>query len=177
MVYLTRHTTPRIDRAVCYGRLDVPLADSAADEIAAVLARLPTIACTVASPATRCAALAAAVADRDGAQLRADPRLLELDMGAWEGVRWDEIDRSDIDAWSRDPWQYRVGGGESLRDLWARVADFRSSLTANPHPTPLLIVAHHGPLRALICQARGWPPERFFDVEVAMGAAGVRPLE
>lgn len=47
---------------------------------------------------------------------------MELDFGAWEGRRWNEIGQTAIDAWVADFAHHRPGGGESVAGLMQRVA-------------------------------------------------------
>jgi alpha-ribazole phosphatase len=177
MVLLTRHTRPAVPADLCYGRLEVPLAATAPIEIEAVCARLSAVERVVTSPAQRCIRLARAVATRFGASLECEPDLRELDFGDWEGRSWSQIGRPALDAWSRDLWSYRPGGGESLADLWGRVVNMvqrRKLERVHAAPGCLLIVAHHGPLRVLQCLAdgRGWAG--FSEPHFAFGVLGLR---
>lgn len=153
MILLIRHTAVRSAPGLCYGRLDLDLADTAPDDIAAVLARLPPLpgALVVSSPARRCVRLAAAI-DPD---FRTDPRLLEIDFGAWEGLAWDDVPREMLDAWAADPWGFAPPGGESGQALLARIRAFCADTPARP----LVIVSHGGPLRLLRAWAEGRPPD------------------
>lgn len=93
-------------------------------QVAHVLARrLPAGAHVFCSPLQRCAALAAAVADRrPDVQTQVDGRLREMDFGAWEGRPWQEIARVEVEAWTADFAHHRPSGGESVACLLARVA-------------------------------------------------------
>ncbi len=166
---LVRHTTPCIEPGRCYGRLDVPLAESAATDIGATVAVLPRVARVLCSPAQRCLPLGAALARRDEAELVLEPALAELDFGAWEGIAWDDIDRSAIDAWAADPWGYAPGGGESLATLWSRVATLVARLP--PAPVPVAVVSHHGPLRVMLLQLLRRPWRELFDYKLDFGGA------
>jgi len=140
---LLRHPRPRVAPGTCYGRLDLPEGPTAAAEIAAALKAVPPVAAVLASPAMRCRRLAERLAARDDAGLAFDPRLLELDFGAWEGRLWDAVDRTESDPWAADPWRVAPPGGETFAALHARVA---ACLAEAPRGTA--IVAHAGPIRA-----------------------------
>ena len=165
MIWLLRHTAVQVPPGVCYGRQDVPLAPGAADDIAAVLARLPMPlpqgGRVVASSARRCTALAAAI-DR---RFKTDARLLELDFGAWEGLAWDDVPRPALDSWAADPWGFAPPGGESGAALLARVQAFWADFTHRP----LVIVSHGGPLRLLRQFAEGRAPD-ILEKPPALGA-------
>lgn len=151
---LIRHTTPAVMTGVCYGRTDLPLATSAAQDIQAALAPLPKVDLVYSSPAQRCVRLAAGLAERDACELMLSPELQELDFGAWEQLPWTRIPREHSDPWAADTWNRAPPGGETERALWDRVATwYRRALSA---PVPrCAVVAHGGPLRMLRCLALG----------------------
>lgn len=151
---------------VCYGARDVEVTLSPGDAADAMAEQLGSdagpgsIDVVWSSPLVRCAGPARSLAQRIGAELRIDPRLLELDHGVFEGREWDEIHRSDGEALARwgEFWlEEGPPGGESARDLEARVAAWfnehvdrgGSRQDAAPLPRRHLLVAHAGPVRAL----------------------------
>lgn len=149
---LLRHTRPETAEGTCYGRSDLaPDADfEAAAE--AVLAGLPLVARVVSSPLKRCLRLAERIAAVRGLALACDPRLAEMDFGAWEGRPWPGIARSELDAWAADFHGARPHGGESVAELAARVA---AALAATPPTTPpVLWVTHAGVARAACAYLR-----------------------
>lgn len=124
-LWLLRHAHPVIDAGVCYGRLDVA-ADAARTAQAAkdFSGLLPAGSVLRHSPLQRCMQLAnalAAVQPDLVPDLHCDPRLQEMDFGRWEGLRWAQIPRPDIDAWATDLATYAPGGGESLTAMLRRV--------------------------------------------------------
>jgi alpha-ribazole phosphatase len=84
---------------------------------------------------------------------RYDPRLLELDFGAWEGVAWDDVPREALDAWATDPIGFAPPEGESGAALLVRVASFARDLLGRG--ADAIVVAHGGPLRLLPAFLRG----------------------
>lgn len=138
-----RHPRPRVAPGTCYGRLDLPEGGTAGAEISAALAATPPVAAVIASPAARCRRLAERLAARDCVPLGIDPRLAELDFGAWEGRRWDTIPRAESDPWTADPWRVAPPGGERFADLHARVG---AALAEAADAAAL--VTHAGPIRA-----------------------------
>jgi alpha-ribazole phosphatase len=142
---LIRHTRVVVPAGVCYGRSDVPLADTFSEEARAVCARLswvPTEAWT--SPAQRCRALAGLLGTTC---VRIEPRLQELDFGAWEGRRWEDFHDAESEAWANDPWNVRPPGGETAAELWARVGELRAELLARDSER-IALVTHAGVVRA-----------------------------
>ncbi|GMG81057.1 hypothetical protein LNKW23_02690 [Paralimibaculum aggregatum] len=138
-----RHPRPAVAPGTCYGRLDLPEGPRASVEIAAALRAAPAVSAVVASPALRCRRLAERLAARDGVALSLDPRLRELDFGAWEGRPWAEIPRAESDPWAADPFRLAPPGGERFADLLARVHAALAEL-----PPGAAVVCHAGPIRA-----------------------------
>jgi alpha-ribazole phosphatase len=146
-VFLIRHPPPLIDPGVCYGRLDVGCRDL--DRVAADLhSRLPADLAVHSSPLRRALRLAWALSPQ--APVCVDPRLAEIDFGAWEGRRWDDIAREEIDAWAADVSGFAPPGGESVAALSARALDFAASLSNDA-----AVVTHAGVMRVLAGHWRG----------------------
>ncbi len=151
-LYLIRHTAPAIAAGVCYGRTDLPLANTAHGDIQRALARLPKFDRIYSSPAQRCTRLANELARRDECPLILTPELQELHFGEWEQLPWKRIPREHSDPWALDPWNRAPPGGETEQALWTRVATWYR--TEFPAPVSrCAIVAHGGPLRVLRCLA------------------------
>lgn len=150
MHVFVRHPPLPALQGVCYGQLDADLPRPVFDQAAAaVLPLLPDWPIAT-SPARRCRGLADALHAVRGASTahappRADARLLEMDFGDWEGLRWDAIPRDALDAWSLDVCGYRPPRGESFLVLVDRVRDALAALD-RPH----VIVAHAGVIRAAL---------------------------
>lgn len=154
-LYLIRHPRPAVAEGVCYGRSDLGLAEDAGRCAEALRPLLPGNAPLWSSPLRRCLELARAL----HAEPRVDARLAEMDFGAWELRRWDDIPRHEIDAWAADPVGYAPPGGESPAGIRARVAPLLREL-----PDTAVVVAHGGVLRACAAELAGveeWHTLRF----------------
>ena len=155
-IALVRHPAVADATGRCYGRLDLPLADAAS--IAPIVTALaPMRGATIhTSPLARCRLLAEALAaDWRQPSPIADPRLLEMDFGAWEGLAWDDIPRADLDRWAADLLNFAPAGGETGAALTARVTDFWRNLLEQPNPH--VVVTHGGPLKVLMALAEDRP--------------------
>jgi alpha-ribazole phosphatase len=156
-VILLRHTRPAVAEGVCYGRTDLDLDGGFDAALAEILSGLPEVAAVATSPLGRCRRLAEAVAAARDLPLATDPRLVEMDFGAWEGRPWRALPRDQLDAWAADFHGARPHGGERVADLAARVG---AALAAAPSgPPPLLWVSHAGVARAAAARtgrAQGW---------------------
>jgi len=145
-LYLVRHPRPEVPAGHCYGRSDLAANQADVERVLAALARqgLPGAMPVYASPLARSAVLA----QRLSPAPLFDARLAEMDFGAWEMRSWDDIPRSEIDAWSADLLHYRPGGGESVMDVAARVAGFDADLRRADH-AQALVICHAGTMRLL----------------------------
>lgn len=149
---LIRHPQPDTAPGVCYGSSDIPAAAAALAEGHAALA--PQLAPWLArgarlysSPLRRCSALASLL----GTPVL-DARLAEMDFGAWELRPWSGIPRGEVDAWAADLLDYRPGGGETVREVAARVQSFLAELQHDA-----VIVCHAGTMRLVAAMAAGEP--------------------
>lgn len=165
---LVRHTACEIASGVCYGRLDLPLRANANEDIGATLANIPPVSAIFSSPATRCVTLAQRLAARERGNVTLLDTLRELDFGAWEGRRWDEIPRTDSDHWAEDPWNRAPPGGETEAALFARVTTAYRTI-ASTDASRVAIVAHGGPLRLLRCLILARPIEERWSWSIAPG--------
>lgn len=81
--------------------------------------------------------------------------LTEIDFGGFEGLTYDEAVKSYPD-WRPGGFGFTEYGGESLEQLARRIKMFLKKLRRdNPDDANILIVAHGGPLQALICLLLG----------------------
>lgn len=155
-LYLIRHTKPNIEPGICYGQLDLDVADSFDEEANHVLHSLPALELVIASPLLRARRLGEFLAQEQQCPLRSDARLMEKHFGAWEGKAWDDIPRHEIDAWAADVMNYAPPGGESARQLMLRVQEFMDDLARLPQQH-IALVAHGGSIRALLALIADMP--------------------
>ncbi len=99
-----------------------------------------------------------------------DERLRELDFGSWQGRSWAEIERDDAAAlryWSEDWVRRAVPGGESFEMLAARTRSWLDEwIDAARERETIAVVAHAGPIRALLCHVLGLPLGHAFRLAV-----------
>ena len=142
---LLRHTTPQGGAGLCYGRTDLPVAESFDHEARSVLQRVPEASAIVSSPLRRCAALAQRIGAHQGLTVTYDDDWREMDFGTWEGTPWDAVPRAGLDAWAADMQHYRGHGGESVAQLTDRVDRARARVLAGA-----VVVTHAGCIRAIL---------------------------
>ena len=156
-LWLQRHAPVLCAPGLCYGATDHHAEDAATRAAAAALAAvLPAEVAVWSSPLVRCRSLAQALAAvrPDLPPARIDPRLAEMDFGAWEGQPWQSVPRAELDAWTADFADARAGGhGESTRSFMARVAGAWDDWHAAGGAA--VWVTHAGVMRAVELIARG----------------------
>lgn len=163
MIIAIRHPRPAIDAGICYGQLDLPLAEPVEDAARLLKGRLGShgFARIVTSPLQRALGLAEAIARDSALALTVDPRLQEMNFGTWEGVAWQTIPRAELDAWAGDPIGYRPGGGETVGELAERVSQaWQEAVAASERQ---LWITHAGPMRCLFAATRHLPLEQCLD--------------
>ena len=79
-----------------------------------------------------------------------EPRIMEIGFGQWEGLCCQpghmEMPEEEFQKFYDDPFGYSAPpGGESIRELCARTADFYRELTGNPeYEKKTILVSTHG---------------------------------
>lgn len=162
-VHLVRHAPTAATRRHAFPA-DEPLDERGMAQAAGLAAGL-AVDRVVSSPAARCRATAARLAD--GAGVVVDERWAELDFGAWVGRTMQEVwehDREPLRRWLEDP-TLPPPGGEALPDLAARVgtalADLRDDTTTTA------VVTSGGPIKVAVLSALAAPWSSLWLLDVA----------
>lgn len=137
------------------GRADRPLSPAGRAAVARWRLPAPIVSWTVlASPLWRARQTAEILT---GGPVATDPRLVEMDFGAWEGYRLSDLRArygNEMKANEARGWEMRPPGGESPAELWARLNPLLAEIARAG--APRLIVAHKAVLRAILARATGW---------------------
>lgn len=181
---LTRHgLTDRSEPEQHLGQhIDISLSDAGRSQAEALGRRLAGVRFErrISSPLFRAQETASILAR--GLSVETDPRLKEMDYGAWEGLTYAQIEQRDGAArreWELAPDRLACPGGESGNDVGLRVrsfledlladqrawrarASFRAATGAGGTGGPrdqgervILVVAHSSTNRVLMCLALG----------------------
>jgi broad specificity phosphatase PhoE len=180
-VLAIRHAATEWNAAgLLQGRRDLPLSESGRAAVRGW--RVPegwTGARCLSSPLLRARETASLLGLAPGAE----PLLIEMDWGSWEGRRLDEL-RAELGAAMAENeargLDFRPAGGESPREVQARLQLLLPTLGE-----PTILVAHKGVLRALYALATGWtmqekPADRLRDAHAhafAVGPGGAVAVE
>lgn len=125
-LHLIRHPRPAVAPGICYGQTDLGLAECPAEVAARLRPLLPQSFALHASPLARARLLAEALGTPT-----LDDRLKEMHFGEWEGRSFADIG-SAIDDWAADPLGFRAPGGESPREMTARVLEWLEDIREGP---------------------------------------------
>ncbi len=163
IVYFIRHTTPDIEKGICYGQADVEVAQNFEDESDFLLNKLQTIATdtVISSPLKRCIKLAAKINPNH----TLNENIKELNFGDWELVDWNKIPSKEIDPWMADFVNTPVPNGESYVDLYLRVISFYKSLKINN----TIVVTHSGVIRSVLAYITKTELTDSFDFKIPYG--------
>lgn len=101
-----------------------------------------------------------------------DPGLADTRVPEWEGRLVDDIVANDP-AWAdfyQGPADFRFPGGETGREVQARVVKVVEALLERSHDGPAVLVAHADPLRALIAHYLGLDANNYYRLRIDCGS-------
>ncbi|WP_152286456.1 alpha-ribazole phosphatase [Flavicella marina] len=162
-IYLVRHTTPDIEKGICYGQSDLDLADTFEEESKEILEKIPFDQNTkiISSPLKRCTELA----KKFNSNYTTDERLLELDFGDWELKNWNAIPKDEITPWMEDFVNVKVPNGESYIDLANRVDTFYKEII-KLKTSCIVVVCHGGVIRSLLAKLTNIELKDSFGIKI-----------
>ena len=166
-VYLIRHTTPDIEKGICYGQTDIDVNQALFnDELQIIQSKIPdNIERFYSSPLKRCKQLA----ERLSTEYIEDKRLIELDFGDWENKSWNELNQTEVTVWAENFVDNRPPNGENYVELHRRTTEFIESLL-NTDNKSVGIVTHAGNIRSFISRTIDLPLENSFRIDLNYGA-------
>ncbi|MCC4263867.1 histidine phosphatase family protein [Oceanimonas baumannii] len=153
-LYIWRHPRPLHVQGLCLGHTDAPAEQRKLKRLAGQIQRfarrhrLPKVIYT--SPLQRAAGVGTLLAAQ-GWQWHSVTELKEINFGHWDGRPWNEIEKTEIDAWCNNFAGFAPTGGESLQQLFGRVSSWLSQLPDKP----VLAVGHAGWMNAARLLAQG----------------------
>ncbi len=161
-IYLIRHTTPDIDRSICYGQTDLALKNTFEEESQIILDQLPNWFDRIySSPLIRCHSLAQSI---PSAQVIVEPRLKELSFGEWEMQPWKAIPETELNHWKQHFVDQAPPKGESMMDLQNRVMSWWEEIRSEV-VSPVGIVAHFAVIRVFMAALQNTSLQDVFNQE------------
>ena len=168
-VLLFRHGAVQYrDGKLFLGRTDLPLSVEGRRQAKAWRNRVGELppGRIIASPLKRAVEFARILAGRRESEITVCPEFAEIDLGDWDGRPMSEIQTADPDSWQargEDIAHFRPPYGESFEDVHKRAVPVFNKLINHSDPE-LIVVAHAGVNRVILCHLLGMPLEFLFRI-------------
>ena len=189
-IYLIRHTTPKVEKGVCYGFSDLEVADSYEEEMTILSKKIiqklkkqyyqnakqekqhEIIIYT--SPLQRCSVLAKdlkmSLQNYFHPKIKRNKSLKEMDFGNWELKKWNEINETELKTWTDNFVTEFTPNGESFEVLNRRVINFWQENIKAEKDKIALIICHAGVIRSILCHVLEIPLQKAFSVSIDYGS-------
>ena len=178
-ILLVRHGETELQSSLRYwGKTDVALGQIGLHQAEQLRDRLAMerIDFIYSSELERAADTADIIAIRHNLKVITCPELREIDFGKMEGLEFNEIHSQFPEVekmWvTRDP-ALIYPDGESLTDFENRVMTFKTRLNNHRANETILIIAHAGVLRTLICQLLGLEMKNRWSLRVDLASLSI----
>ncbi|MEM7207964.1 MAG: histidine phosphatase family protein [Pseudomonadota bacterium] len=170
-VDLIRHGEPVGGRRF-RGSQDDPLSELGWEQMRGAVASAQPWSKVVSSPLLRCHEFAQELAHANDIAVSVAHDIREIHFGEWEGLTTNEVHEVSpglLEKVWQDSIAHTPPGGERLLDFAARVGDAWDTLLDEHAGEHVLVVAHGGTIRAILCHTLGIPLEGMwrFDVQYA----------
>lgn len=182
IVYFVRHGETAFNRdGLGLGRRDERLTDLGMRQAAAVGARFADIPLDAiySSPLSRCNTVARAIAGERGIAIEPREELIEMDVGATEGLTFAAMREHHADFLKRwggpEGHEVAMPGGESLLDVEARAGAFLAYLGEQQHAA-VAVISHNFVTRVMVCRLLGLGPAAFRALNVELASVSTVSL-
>jgi alpha-ribazole phosphatase len=178
-LYLARHgQIYGYEKGIICGFTDNPLTDIGLMQMERLSdrLRLNTITSIYSSDLQRSYRGAQIVARDHNARISKLSELRELNFGTWEGLSLSEVKErfpEEIKKRHSDIINYKIKGGETIHDFSKRIIKCFDSIINNNHGKDILIIAHGGVNRIILCYLLGIEFSRLFNIEQNYGCLNV----
>jgi alpha-ribazole phosphatase len=158
---LVRHgDTERNSAQRYWGRTDVKLSPAGISQAERLRDRLTeeSLNAVYASDLIRASVTAEIIASRHDVTITTCPELREIDFGEIEGLTFDEARQrypEVVRRWVEQSPKLKYPAGDSIAEFSNRVIGFVPRLAKHTEQETVLIVAHSGVLRTLVCHLLG----------------------
>ena len=176
---LVRHGDTELNSAERYwGRSDVKLSAAGVEQAEGLRDRLAVekINAVYSSNLERALVTAEIIASSHQLAVITCAELREVNFGQLEGLNFSEISRFYPEVaklWAERSTKLKYPGGESLVEFNIRVSKFLSRLDKHTVGETILIVAHAGVLRTLVCQLLGIDPQRRWQFRLDLASLSI----
>ena len=166
-LYIWRHPKPLAAAGICLGHTDMAVDNRKLKRLAHHIERfvrvhqLPKVIWV--SPLQRSLRVGQLLTQR-GFVCHVTPELAEINFGTWDGQAWAQIGKEEIDIWCDNFADFAPKNGESLQQLFERVATWlsihnteKNELLTVSKSSSILAVGHAGWITAAKMIAAGNP--------------------
>ncbi len=104
------------------------------------------------------------------------PELREIDFGKIEGLNFSEVQTHFPEIarmWTGLDTGIQYPEGEGLAQLEERIAEFRARLCNHDHEQTIMVVAHSGVIRSLICQLLNLDMKSRWNIRVDLASLSI----
>lgn len=169
-MFLVRHCEAEGNTlGLLQGRSDCDISGNSAKQLELIGLRLRNepFAAIYSSPLKRAYKTAQAINRYHKLEIHTDRRLMEIDMGDWEGRSWGGIEKESpamLKVWNENPGDFKAPGGESIRQVVDRMWDAAMDISRENPGRTVCVVSHGCAIRSLLCRALGKDPDRMNDI-------------
>lgn len=132
------------------------------------------------SPVQRTMQTAEIVAGRNSLEVTPDDRLIEIDMGRFTGMKYDDLIAKHgniFQKFYRDDAQLTELGVENFSSVRARVLDMVEYVLKRHPDENTVLVTHMDPIKAMLSTVLGLSPDGLHRVIIANGSLNVFPVD
>ncbi|VAX39336.1 phosphoglycerate mutase family protein [hydrothermal vent metagenome] len=129
-----------------------------------------------ASPMKRAVETAQAIASHHSLEVQTREKLVEVDVGKWEGMNWDDIMSqypSEYKNFMSDPSTYSYYEGETYGDVLVRTQPVIEELLEKHVGKSIVVVAHNVVNRVIVANQLGLPLSKAKDIKQANACLNV----
>ncbi|MSQ33101.1 MAG: histidine phosphatase family protein [Dehalococcoidia bacterium] len=179
---LVRHGSTHFNEdGIVLGRSDPPLTPTGLAQAQALAhsLRAEQVQAVYTSPLARARQTAQAIAAAFRLEPVLEPGLLELDVGDFDGLTFEQLRKDHpqfLERWAQDAGPLVMPGGESLQGLQARAWDAVQTMSQRHPQATVVAVTHNFAILVILCQALGVPLARFRRFKQKVGAKSVLEL-
>jgi len=177
-LYLVRHgaiVRPAVKTFI--GQVDAPLSEEGIEQASVLRAWLQPVnfARVISSDLRRSLNTARIIAAAYASSIEMFQAFREISLGDWEGCTFREIEQrfpAEYAARGREMENWRPPGGESFADCRVRVMDVLREILDSAEGN-ILLVAHAGVNRLILCDALGVPVPRLHNIPQEYGCLNI----
>jgi len=176
---LVRHGDTELNsRERYWGQTDIELSEAGLRQAEKLRDRLAAekIDVVYSSGLQRASLTAKIIASRHQLDVITCAELRETNFGKIEGLTFDEVSRlypELTELWVNWSLQLKFPDGESVDELNSRVSKFLDRLKKHAPDETILIVAHAGPLRLLVCRLLGIELQHWRQIRINLASLSI----